>query len=332
MRGTLFASDSSASRPVEVRLLPGGALQIMDEAGQQQWPLKDLRVADRLPGCPAVVELADGARLEVADAERFYDEIRAWRGRSSTWLHALEARWPVVIGCLLLTVGLVYWFVTDGLPLAARYVAASMPESVHAAIGGEGMNLLDQIIFSPSELDSARQQALRDRFADVVTVVGEDCNCQLQFRKLGAPNALALPSGIVVLTDEIVALAENDDELAAVLAHEVGHVVHRHAMRSLIQNSVSTGLIVALTGDVGSAANFAAGLPAVVLNAAYSRDFEREADAVAFRYLQTRDLDPEGLGRLLVRIDEQYGHEGGSATLLDSHPGSHERLEAGRLR
>ena len=60
--------------------------------------------------------------------------------------------------------------------------------------------------------------------------------------QIGA-NAFALPSGIIVVTDELVALSEDDDELAAVIAHELGHVHHRHIMRTVIQNSAAALLV-----------------------------------------------------------------------------------------
>ena len=96
-------------------------------------------------------------------------------------------------------------------------------------------------------------------------------------------------------------------------------------IRQLLQNSVAAGLIVIVTGDLGSAANLAAGVPAVLLNAAYTREFEREADEVAFTYLEARGINPKALGELLIRIDEQAGRHPGQTTLLDSHPSSRER-------
>ena len=71
-------------------------------------------------------------------------------------------------------------------------------------------------------------------------------------------NAFALPSGIVVLTDELEALAQHDDELSAVFAHEIGHVVHRHSMRMVIQHSASALLMLGLLGDVNSATSVVA--------------------------------------------------------------------------
>lgn len=331
MRGLLYASNSSARREVEVALLPTGNLQVRADRDIYSWLLADVTVEPRLAGVPAVVVLPDGRRLEVEDADAFYRVLGGGRMR---WVHALEKHWGLALLCTAVSIGVVVWCVMYGIPLAARVAAQLMPDEVHDLIGREGLDAMDRYLFEPTELTAGRQAQLQALFADVVLVVGEDNEPELLFRNSDAigPNAIALPAGIVVLTDELVALAEDDDEIAAVLAHEVGHVVHRHAMRKLIQNSVSAGLIVAVTGDVGSATNLAAGIPAVLLNASYSRDFEREADESAFLYLETRGIDTAELGQLLVRIDEEAGRNPGRATLLDSHPASRERLDAANER
>lgn len=310
---------------------PPGNLQVRDGRDIRSWLLADLSVEPRIAGVPAVVALPDGGRLEVEDADAFYALLGGGRMK---WVHALEKHWGLALLCTAVSIAVVAWFVMYGIPLAARVAAQLMPDEVHDLIGREGMDAMDRYLFEPTQLPAARQAQLQALFADVVSVLGSDDGYALRFRSSEAfgPNAVALPAGIVVLTDELVALAEDDDEIAAVLAHEVGHVVHQHAMRKLIQTSVSAGLIVAITGDVGSATNFAAGIPAVLLNASYSRGFEREADESAFRYLQLRGIDPAELGQLLIRIDEEAGRNPGRASLLDSHPASRERLDAARQR
>lgn len=101
-------------------------------------------------------------------------------------------------------------------------------------------------------------------------------NCpayQLNFRKnpvIGA-NAFALPGGYMLITDELIDLANNNDEIVAVLAHELGHVKGRHALRQTLQGTVSGFIIIAITGDVSS---IASGLPALMMNISYSRELE----------------------------------------------------------
>ena len=99
----------------------------------------------------------------------------------------------------------------------------------------------------------------------------------LHFRNapdIGA-NAFALPGGDVVVTDGLVELATSPEQVAAVVAHELGHVAHRHGLRNMVQASILAALVSYWTGDFSSLATAGA---TAVLSAAYSRDFEREAD------------------------------------------------------
>jgi len=332
VQSTLYDSDSSARRAVDAQWLSPGTLQLRDGREIRNWPLDKLVIADPISGCPAVVELPNGARLEVEDSMAFYDALALLESSQRTWVNSLEQKWPVALLCLVVSIALVAWAVIDGIPFAARMAASAMPASANAAIGQEGLRMLDQFMFEPSTLDAQSQQSVQERFDDIVATIGDDSAYELTFRssQTVGPNAFALPNGVVVITDDLIALSEDDREIAAVLAHEVGHVVHRHALRGLIQNSVAAGLLVAISGDIGSAANLGAGLPAIFVNAAYTRDFEREADEVAFQYLEARDIDPVELGELLMRIEEHYGREPGRFTLLDTHPATRERLDAAR--
>lgn len=331
MQARLYDGKTAAGQPAELRIQAGARLELESGSTRRAWPADQVVVHDRVGGCAAIVDLPDGGRIEVADAETFFATWERVVGKRQL-LHGLESRWPIALACLLVTLGIVAWAVVDGVPAAARVAADLVPDEARRAIGREGSELLDEYLFEPTALPPERQAELQAVFSDIVAGLDADGGYQLRFRRseaLGA-NAVALPSGIVVMTDELVALADDDDQLAAVLAHEVGHVLNNHALRGLIQNSVAAGLIVALTGDVGSAANLAAGLPTLLLNAAYSREFEREADDTAIAYLEDRQIDPAVLGTLLVRIDERYGRDPDRTSLLSTHPGSQERLERAR--
>ena len=82
------------------------------------------------------------------------------------------------------------------------------------------------------------------------------------------------------------------------LAHEVGHLYNRHSLRIVLQNSAVAVIIAAVTGDLTSITALSATVPTVLMQAKYSRDFEREADAFAFSYLKSVDIDPNVLQQL----------------------------------
>jgi hypothetical protein len=88
-------------------------------------------------------------------------------------------------------------------------------------------------------------------------------------------NAFALPGGTVVVTDQLLELSPDDAALAGVLAHEIGHVEHRHLMRQLISGTVVGVVATLLAGDTSSVM---VALPAVLADLSYSR-----ADASRYR-------------------------------------------------
>lgn len=311
---------------VTVTLEPAGYLVLTGFSTVRRFALPQVRPQPRLGEQPAVVELPDGARVEIGDATGFFNEWGALTRRPQ-WQHGLESRWSLVVMVLVVTL-LVSWWVYDRVvPAVANRAVALLPASVDERIGTDGLQLLDQQVFSPSALSVARQEELRTAMLDVIAAVGGDSAYELVFRDGGqtGANAFALPSGIVVLTDQLVALAETDVELQAVLAHEVGHVRGRHALRNLLQRSFITGLLVVITGDAAAAGGVAVALPSMVLDAGYSREFEYEADRVAREYLRARGQPLTLYADLLRRIEQ--ASPGNAPGLLRTHPATPERVD-----
>jgi len=299
------------------------------EAGGQRYryALRELAISPRLGGQPAIVDMPDGGRLEVADADTFFATIADPDSRGWDWEHRLEAHWPRILLAVFVTAAAAWFGINHGVPFAARAAAFATPVELDDAIGSQGLEILDGGLFAPSELPGERQAGLRAAFADVVAVIGDEHEYRLEIRvgnRLG-PNAIALPSGIVVMTDELVALSAHDDELIAVMAHEVGHARNRHALRALIQNSLVGGLLFVLLGDPSAATTIAAGIPTLLIERSYSREFEHEADDVAFEYLAAREIPDSRLTDLLTRIDAAVG-DGDDTSLLSTHPSAGERV------
>src|SRR5437764_872761 len=128
------------------------------------------------------------------------------------------------------------------------------------------------------------------------------------------PNAFALPGGRVYVLSGLLAQAQSPDELAGVLAHEFGHVVHRDGVRRLIRDGGTSFLVGLMFGDVsGSGAVLMAGR--ALLSASYSRDDERRADAFAITVLHRLGRPTAPLGALLERVTG--GHAEGPSLLSD---------------
>jgi Zn-dependent protease with chaperone function len=117
------------------------------------------------------------------------------------------------------------------------------------------------------------------------------------------PNALALPGGHIVLTDSLVKLMGNDTDLVmAVLAHELGHVYHRHTMQSLLKGSASALIVGAIAGDVSGISTLAITAPIALSTIQYTRAGEYEADRYAVELLRKVGLSSEHFARAMERF------------------------------
>lgn len=218
-----------------------------------------------------------------------------------------------------------------GLPLAAESIVRKIPLATEQALGREVEAVLDEEFWSSSQLAVDTQVEILAMFDELREGLSVSDDVRLSFRSsdfLG-PNAFALPGGQIVMTDQMVELAESQDEIAAVLAHELGHVEHRHIMRHLIQNSVTAVLVSAITADAASLSVAVVGVPTVVAQAKYSRDFESEADGFAFEQLSRVGRSPEAFATLMERLAGDVDPFR-LVPFLSSHPQTDERAERAR--
>ncbi|ACH37543.1 peptidase, M48 family [Citrifermentans bemidjiense Bem] len=293
---------------------------------ERAYPLAEVRIDQRLGRVRRTLRFPDGASAETG-ADDFLDELLKTQGRGG-FVGRLH-RWEMSLGkagaALLLTLAVVFCLVRYGVPLLAQRVAFALPAATEEAIGRETLQILDKVALQPSALPKERRLELERLFRAMVSQHPERRGWRLEFRasrEIGA-NAFALPSGIVILTDRMVEIAENDHQLAGVLAHETGHVTHRHALRHLLQNSATALVVAGLTGDIVSVSSFAATMPAVIINAKYSRDFEREADAAAVEYLKGRGIPVRRYAEILARLDADHYKERDAVPRLGEMLGSH---------
>ena len=107
----------------------------------------------------------------------------------------------------------------------------------------------------------------------------------------------------MIFTDAMVQLAEEDDELLAIAAHEVGHVQHRHSMRHMIQSSILAFMFAVIAGDISGTSEVFLGLPVLLTELSYSREFEREADQYSFKWLRDNKKSPLLFANIMSRME-----------------------------
>lgn len=316
--------DGKTSRRHQVTLTAvDGVAQVRGEV-ERDCPISQLRVSERFKRAARKVSFADGAYLEIIDAQAFRDLLQQTGHRDTlvvrlqqSWRHALTA-----CAVLIAVVALGYLYL---LPLAARGIAAALPVQVDQQIGRGTLEFLDLHVLAPSQLDARRAAAIKARFQALTAPMADAPAYDIVFRKSRiGPNAFALPSGQIVVTDEIVRLLDDDDALMGVLAHELGHVHRRHLMRRLIQSSAMAATATVLFGDVSAVL---ANIPTVLLDLKYSRDIEREADDYAIAMFQANGLPRQKLAMVFEKLEQAGGGaDGGVSPYLSSHPANDERV------
>jgi Zn-dependent protease with chaperone function len=143
-------------------------------------------------------------------------------------------------------------------------------------------------------------------------------------------NAFALPGGKIILTGPLIRQADNAEEIAGILAHELGHVHHRHPEASLVRViGVQLLLSIATGGGGGDTLGSLAGLVTILR---YTRSAEIEADQFAKKTLDRGAIDPLGLRRFFEKLSSKEGSLfdgkiGELTNMLSTHPGTKDRIK-----
>jgi len=310
-----------------------------------QHALREVVWPERLRHGERQALLPDGAVLceELApEARQHWDAWAQASGLTDGLTVRLMRSWRLVGMSMLLSAGLLASAWIWGIPWVAQQGAALIPASVEQQIASEALDHVDRLWLKPSTLSEARREEITRRLAaavrrDEILRAGLEPLAEplpayrLHFRagpkELG-PNAFALPGGDIVLTDALVELAAGEpDIITGVLAHELGHVRHRHGMRLALQAGMAAGLSGLMVGDFSA---LLAGLPAWLAQADYSREFEREADLHARQMLQAAGISPRAMVRFFERLDAYQKQQGRDKSPLPmafaSHPANAERI------
>jgi Zn-dependent protease with chaperone function len=325
LRAAYFDGKTSQRRDVSL-VLSAGKLKIVGRDVEAEFDARRVRRSLRVANTPRWLYLPGGGAC-VTDDNDAVDRMTRPGGYEKI-LHRWESHPAYAVLSIGLVIATLWLLVTQVVPVAAEAIARRIPVETEAALGRQTLEGMEEFLLQPSQLPEARQAGLRAKFDQMVRAAGAATPYRLEFRAspvIGA-NAFALPAGIIVMTDGLVKASVDDAEVLGVLAHELGHVHHRHTMRRLLEGSAIVLIIAAVTGDVASASSLAAGAPAALLQMKYSRDNEREADRYAIDMMRAAGLDPRHLAALLKRIEAQAPERFGAVPdFLSSHPSTEER-------
>ena len=148
-------------------------------------------------------------------------------------------------------------------------------------------------------------------------------------------NAFTLPGGFLYVNYGVILAAENEAELAAVMAHEVAHVAARHATRQMTRANIlslaSLPLGLAGAGMLGQAVQLAVDFAKPMSMLKFSRSFETEADYLGLEYLYAAGYDPQAFISFLERASEGETNLGKWSGLFSTHPLMLSRIKKGQI-
>lgn len=283
-------------------------IELVDDSNHAVGPWSVVQVSSRIGNIPRKLNFANGSLFETQDNDSVDKllELSDHSAKTGVLASRLESSWGIaLVGVVVVAISLVAFF-KIGVPAAARYVAHKLPVSAQEKISEGTLATLDRFLLDPTELSEEQQAEQRASFNRLSQTVSDSgFTYTLHFRKMnGMPNALALPSGDIVVTDALVKLANNQQEIESVMLHEIGHVVHRHGAQAVLRASAVSLIVTLALGDLSGAAELLVGLPVFLMQNSYSQKAELEADEYAFKKMQALGIDTVHFANILTRMTE----------------------------
>lgn len=325
IQGFTFPPNSSkrCSAALEVSLDSQQITLIFDDQSIQSH-LQEVKVSPLLIGTPIQFRFSDG-RLFVAE---YSSDLDLWlsshikpslSSKIESSKHLLTI--SIVASLAILALGFFYF-----LPWASYQVAHHLiPDEVSEHVAIYTIETLDHAL-EPSQISAEKQKEIRERVYWLSSKVADQpFPTTVHFRSLNdEANAFALPGGHIVLLDGLINLAENEQQLNAIILHEMGHIHHRHMMSHLVHSGFISITIALVTGEGSGVLDQLTGIASFSLNNLLSREDEREADLYASQAMINIYGSNDAMIKMLSLFQEQENIV--LPTWLSTHPELEERI------
>ncbi len=304
-----FDGISSKKQKLEV-IVDETSLQIPQKS--HTFLLKDLHIPTKIPNVSQVIELPNKAHIKL-------DKNDSIKTRSHFVFH-LENKLRYALLSIVFIGLLVGFSLSYGANASAKFISLVAPENVLDDLSKQTLVQLQKHYLKKTKLSQKTQKYLKNEFTKI-SPKKLDLKLHFYSSDLFGANAFALPSGDIVLLDDLVELDQNPklQGILGVLAHEIGHVQKRHSLQNLVKTSIAGAVMAYFMGDFSTV--LTASITGLI-GLSYSREFEQEADEVAKNILQQRGLSAKALAELFKKLDK-----GGESKFLSSHPLTKDRVK-----
>lgn len=351
IKGKYYLAGSSNFIPA-ILYLQANSYRLRTDEKSLTGSVNQLTASHRLGNIARKITFPDGSVFETLDNDAV-DSMLANTHRGSVLMalvHKLEQNMILAIFSIFIIAGVVFSSFKWGLPAASHVIAQALPASTNQILSSNVLEFLDKHMLEPSKLSLDEQAEIRQHFIESVIPLYKATdapNFKLHFRlwPLGEdgsiPNAIALPSGDIIVTDRFIELTKTQDEIDIVLLHEMGHVIERHSLEQVIEGSAIVIVVSMAFGDVSWLADMSIGVGSFFISSFYSRSHETEADKFAYEHSLIAKINPESLGHILIRMEQDMANtdisqlkndndENKLSGYFSSHPRSTERTAIGK--
>jgi len=320
--GTFSDGQSAAAQVARVRLSARGVEIALPGGETLLWPHEEIfSTAPVLAGQPVNIGLISqhGARLHVEDPH-----FAAALVLRAPKLGAKHRHWrllkPMLAVAALIAIFIAVVTFTDFSP--ARIIASQIPEKTRMLFGERliaSMTRGGKTCSNPKGAQALKKLVLRLNPHD------EHGAFRVRVARLGMLNAFTVPGRQIVVSDKLLQFADTPDELAGVIAHEMGHAIEIHPETSLVR---SIGLSLGLELMMGGAPDILREGAEYIVQMSYSRRAERQADDWALKLLKEAAIPKKGFAAFFVKLQKKRGTgEGKLGEMLSTHPATQARID-----
>lgn len=236
----------------------------------------------------------------------------------------------LLIGAVIAVFSLISYFSSQEFnPVTGEKQYLSLTIEQEIALGLQSVPALIQEFGGMSNDRQAQQLVDAVGFHLVNNSIAADYPWRFEFTVLNDPqtiNAFALPGGPVFITTALLSRFETEDQLAAVLSHEIVHVLARHGAQRIAQNNLANGLIGAVSVASGDAsASQTAAMIAQLINMSYGREDEIQSDTLGVCLMLQAGYDPNGMIELMRILNEASGGAR-QPEFFSTHPNPENRI------
>ncbi|WP_119969341.1 M48 family metallopeptidase [Shewanella japonica] len=329
VNGHILAPKQATKYPATLVLGKNGMLTLSSDVHRGQFQLDQTTVTDPIGNMARHITFSSGHVFVSTDPQQLNQWLNIHAKKS--WIAQLEKNLGLIIIATLVSLAALYFIVAHGIPAASKTIAHLLPDAVVEEVGEQTFSLVESMGFTESQIKPQRQIELQQLFQQTLDKLHQEqivFSIQpslLIYNSKDGANAFALADGQIILTDDMINLAKNDQQLEAVILHELGHVHHRHVLTTLIQSSILSVGAALIVGDASGISDMLVSVTVLGTSLTYSRNHERETDQFAALQLQTWYKNTDSIVELYQLLQAEHNLD--IPDWASTHPDIDERIK-----